>query len=354
MLGPQNELRVRIWAGAAEGAAVGVAVLPTSVRTHTFPSGYPTTKGTIDLLVRHIVEDSRKPRLRARVRELFRDLPQLDVEGELRAVWDFVLSHVRYMRDVLGTEHITYPDELDREVDDGTAAEDCESIAAYAAALLAAAGHASRLVIIGRRPDQPKRFSHCYLEVENYRTGQWIPFDTVGALEHGLALGQAVSWPGPIERFDLDGRKVLVMSGYDLRGCLCRDGGDGGSLRGALLGDALEDFQKGWADVHELLRPIAEGIAEYVPVVKPFVQAGDTIEQFGTGKKTATQAVAELKRELGAGGAAGAKKTNILPPPPAGKKPYTPPPPKKDAGSGTGTAVAAGGILALIAAAAGV
>jgi hypothetical protein len=327
-----------------------VAVLPTSVRTHTFPSGYPTTKGTIDLLVQHIVEDSRKPRLRARARELFRHLPQLDVEGELRAVWYFILSNVRYMRDVVGTEHLTYPEELDREVDDGTAAEDCESIAAYAAAILAAAGHASRLVIIGRRPDRPKRFSHCYLEVENYRTGQWIAFDTVGALEHGLQLGQAVSWPGPVERFDLDGRKVTVMSSSGLRGCLCSGTRDGGDLRGALLGDALEDFQKGWAEVHEALRPIAEGVAEYVPIAKPFIQAGDTIEQWGTGKKKASEAVAELKRQLG--GQAPAKKTTILPPPPAGKKPLAQKPPANES-SGAGGAIATGGILALLAAAAG-
>lgn len=177
---------------------------------HVFPSGYPTTAATLQWMARVVRDRESHPRIRARARQITADVDQLDVDGEIKAVWDWVTSHVRYLRDPLHTEHLTDPVELDEQIDDGDAAEDCEGIALYAATLLAAMGIASVFEAQGQDAAQPDRFTHCALLALNSRTHRAVSFDPVGALEfENFGLGDTVHRPGdPVERWTLEGRRL--------------------------------------------------------------------------------------------------------------------------------------------------
>jgi hypothetical protein len=186
-----------------------------------FPSGYGVTRGTVKLLAEAVRLYSVHPRIRARARQITAGLASMDIDGEIRAVWDFVLGHIRYLRDPIFAEYVTAPDKLDEMIDEGTGQEDCEGVALYAATLLASMGIESEFEIQGRNPAKPKRFSHCALRVLNPRTKQWISFDPIGHWEAqagtfgdaSFDLGDSLHLPGePIEHWQLDGRRS--MSGF--------------------------------------------------------------------------------------------------------------------------------------------
>src|SRR5438874_11348942 len=110
-----------------------------------YPDGESMTVGTLRTMAQLVRTQSEHPRIRARARRVLADagVASMDYDGMLRAVFAFVRDHVRYVRDPVGAEYVTDPVELDYQIDDGDAAEDCESLALYAATLLASIGMVS-------------------------------------------------------------------------------------------------------------------------------------------------------------------------------------------------------------------
>jgi hypothetical protein len=207
----------------------------------TFPRGYPTTEGTVKLLAEAVRFYHTHPVIRRRAREITAGIPSMDYDADIEAVWSFLHENVKYMRDPLFAEYVTSPVELDRQVDEGQAAEDCEGVSLYAATLLAAMGIESEFVIMGRNPQKPQRFTHCALRVKNPRTKQWTEFDLVGAWAYPgrFTLGDSmVSTSGPVEYWSLDGVKEGGIG--DLFGD-CP--GVSGDLFDDCLGDSFDDLQ---------------------------------------------------------------------------------------------------------------
>lgn len=227
------------------------------VQRFDFDRGYATTRGTVDLLTSLLREFHVHPRIVYRARSIVAGLPSMDMDAEIRAIWDFVVSNIRYVRDPVGAEWITLPAArkpdslgLDELIDYGQAQEDCESIALYAAALLAAIGIPVEFEIQGRDPERPQRFTHCALSVMNPRTGERISFDPIGYFESmrpespyygsGFDLGDSMHLPGePLERYRISGDQVL----------------------GALFGD--EQLGDALANVEQYGNPIAQGLSQY-------------------------------------------------------------------------------------------
>lgn len=210
--------------------------LPERVTVYQFPGGYPGTAATLRLMSQVLREEYGDPRMRARFRTITRDVAPLDVWGEVEAVWNFCLENIRYQRDPPGIEHITRPVDLDKQIERGTAAEDCESMALYAATLLAAGGIPSAWEAQGRDRARRDRFKHCSLIVTNPRTGEEASFDLVGAVEvDGFTLGDTLHRDGdPVERWSaLDGERIAMGGMHGLFG----DSGAG-------MGDAASDW---WA-----------------------------------------------------------------------------------------------------------
>ncbi len=193
------------------------ATAPNSTTTNYGQAGYGANLVTLRMMCGAVRDRHTVERFRTRLRGIFAtaNLRPMDTAGEIRAVWDFVLGNVRYMLDPLSAEHITDPLTLDQQVDEGTAAEDCESIALYAATLFAANGMRSAFQIMGRDARDPKNFRHCALIVVDPRTLEPISFDPIGYWEgqergFSFGLGDTLHKPGePVEYWDsLECRRV--------------------------------------------------------------------------------------------------------------------------------------------------
>lgn len=234
--------------------------LPDRVARVDVPVGYDGTLRTVRMMVDAIREGYLHPRLRWRARTLFAGLEPFDYDGEIGAVWQHVVNNVRYQKDPLGVEHITTPAELDAEIDEGLAAEDCESMVVYAASLLAAAGIPSQIEIIGWDPSKPDRYRHVALVVVHPTTGREISFDPVAAQRYRgrFALGDTTWRTGlPRKRFTLDGDEVTMREYFN-------DQGDGSS---SLMGCAFGDLGVTAADV---LGPITGALKSVSPYLGPY------------------------------------------------------------------------------------
>lgn len=191
------------------------------------PDGYDGSAATVEIMAEWVrrratggdgspADLADTEQLRTRTRELFAGVESLDDFGEIRAVWDFINTHVRYQRNNLGAQHLTDPAELDRQIDEGDAAEACASLAMYAAALFAVAGRRSQFVIGEKDPKKPGEFTHAWLrvEVKRPRSG-WLWFDPVGFAywPATFQLGDTVSKPGELlELWNLDGERIARMA----------------------------------------------------------------------------------------------------------------------------------------------
>jgi len=224
--------------------------MPDRVQRLTFAGGYPGTVSTVQLLGQLALKGAQSPRIRARARGLFAGLGMNDLAGRAAAVWDFILESVTYLNNPLGAQHITEPDRLDAEIDEGTAGECCASISVYAAALFGSVGILSRFVIVGWDPREPSKFRHVYLELVDKKTRTVIPFDPVGAMQVGesFELGDSLAHDGmPIQRWGLDGKQLAAGQlgetdwGAIIRGALnsVAKGADQFGPYGQLVGGAL-------------------------------------------------------------------------------------------------------------------
>lgn len=239
--------------------------MTTAPSTHdvfNFPPGYRTTEGTLRVMADVVKRRHTDPRMRNRVRSIFYDynVPSADHDAEIAAVYDFIIRHIRYQRDPLGVEYITDPVTLDEQIDEGGAAEDCESLALYAATLFAAAGLPSEFDIMGPRAGE-QRFTHCALAVQNPRTKAWTSFDPVGEYHYpgNFTLGDTIFIEGMArERWGLDGKRVGM-----------------GDFLETAFGDGAEDLQSA--------KKYGDPVANVVGTLGPYGALVSGLWQVGTG-----------------------------------------------------------------------
>lgn len=190
------------------------------VHRREFPPGYPTTVGTLQWMAELVRNQHLDPRIRNRALGIFAraGVASHDYDGQIGAIWDFILQRVRYVRDPLGAEHLTEPVELDHRIDEGTAAEDCESLATYAATLFASVGIVSEFEAQAKNAAKPDTFTHCSLQVQHPETKRWISFDLVGAsrFPETFGLGDTLHRANErVELWTLDGNRREAMSYFD-------------------------------------------------------------------------------------------------------------------------------------------
>lgn len=181
-----------------------------------------TTEGTLREMSRIVEREHRDPRIIARARSLVGGCQSMGYACEAQAVWDFIIDHVRYVRDPVGAEHITTPIGLDTQIDEqGFAQEDCESIALYAAALLSALGARCEWEIMGQDPARPTKFSHCALRVWEPYSKSWISFDPVGYFDaqhrgtNDFDLGDTMLKAGdPMRHYTMTGEQTLLGEAF--------------------------------------------------------------------------------------------------------------------------------------------
>ncbi|HLW53229.1 MAG TPA: transglutaminase-like domain-containing protein [Candidatus Angelobacter sp.] len=108
-------------------------------------------------------------------------VPAFDFAGEVRAVYEWVLRNIRFVRDIAGVETLRGAREILT-----VRAGDCDDInGILLPTLLATIGAHVRLVTISSHPQFPADFSHIYCEVEI--NGCWIALD---AARRNAAFGR--------------------------------------------------------------------------------------------------------------------------------------------------------------------
>jgi hypothetical protein len=99
-------------------------------------------------------------------------IQQFDFVGEVKAIYEWVKSNIRFTKDIAGIETLRTAREILL-----VRAGDCDDInSILLSSLLATIGHDVRLVTISSDPEAPRVFSHIYIEVE--MGGQWVPLDS--------------------------------------------------------------------------------------------------------------------------------------------------------------------------------
>lgn len=122
---------------------------------------------TLGYMRQFVEEYKTHPLIRETALSLVQRLPQKDFHGEIDKLFQFVQTHIRYVRDIHEIETVQSPVKT-LEYGQG----DCDDKAVLLAALLQSLGHPTRFHAVGFRP---RHISHVLLEVN---TGdRWLPLD---------------------------------------------------------------------------------------------------------------------------------------------------------------------------------
>ena len=117
--------------------------------------------------------------------EICNGLGSKDYASEIIAIYYFVLSRTRYMRDPRTIELVRAPHVVVKELATGATPNlDCDDMTALLVALLLAIGAEVRIVTVAFRKAiyQGKvQYSHVYCQAREPRTGAWITLDPVAA-----------------------------------------------------------------------------------------------------------------------------------------------------------------------------
>lgn len=161
-------------------------------------SGDAGTEQTISKM-RELVDSAlRNPSIIRLAKDIVASAPAYNETAEAQAIYNWVLSNIRFTRDPVSKETLYPPAEL-LKIRSG----DCDDISMLVATLLMAVGIPARLVTVSANPSSSD-FSHVY--AEGQIEGEWTPIDPARV---DSAFGQ-----GPAMYF----RKrawSLTDSGYD-------------------------------------------------------------------------------------------------------------------------------------------
>jgi hypothetical protein len=139
----------------------------------------------VDTTVRKMVElahsqyGSKSSRIRALAIDIVRgaNIPDKDYYGEMVAIHNWVRDNIRYVRDPIGQETLSYPEETAFN----SRAGDCDDLSTLEMALLGAIGMESYPVVVGMFPGH---FSHVYIHGKvppgkGRNAGKTIPLDPI-------------------------------------------------------------------------------------------------------------------------------------------------------------------------------
>jgi hypothetical protein len=134
-------------------------------------------------MVRQLVDEGlTDPRVRRTATEILKTsgAPAYDDQAEVRAIFEWVRTHIRFVKDMVGKEMLQ-PAWAVLE----TGAGDCDCLnTILLPSLLGAVGYPTRAVTVAADPHDPKSFSHIYIEalLADYAGNPyWIPLDVARA-----------------------------------------------------------------------------------------------------------------------------------------------------------------------------
>ncbi|MGP4056044.1 transglutaminase-like domain-containing protein [Mycobacterium sp. 4D054] len=156
----------------ANGTALAETEAPLRITTTRIPSGSRGTDWTVERIRSFILDGAKDFTVRRRVVDILRAqrIRARDYLGEIKALFEWVQSNIRYTRDPHRVELLHSARRM-LELRAG----DCDDMTILLGAMLQSIGHPVRIVVIGPNPRRPNLFTHVYPEVR-FR-GRWIAVD---------------------------------------------------------------------------------------------------------------------------------------------------------------------------------
>ena len=117
-------------------------------------------------------------RIRLRAEEILAPVAEKDEEGEVAAIYDFVVRSLHYVDDPADIELIKNPLLLDDSVTkDGTFMGDCDDASGYLAALLKSVGYPVQFVIVTPENAPGFDYRHIFCRVWLNQKRVWLSLD---------------------------------------------------------------------------------------------------------------------------------------------------------------------------------
>jgi hypothetical protein len=127
--------------------------------------------------------------VRAMTEDVVSGIRGKDYLGEILAVRNFGMTHLRYLNDPLHVELIKDPERIVEEIrQNGQALVDCDEIAELIATMLMQLGRKAEYVVVGF--NAPGDFSHVFTRVKEPKSGQWIVCDPVAGSDERTMLSR--------------------------------------------------------------------------------------------------------------------------------------------------------------------
>lgn len=157
---------------------------------------------TVATMVRAALESQNDFSVRLLTEEICRNLASKDYSSEALAIYYFVLTHTRYMRDPRTVELVRAPYVVVKEILAGKVPNlDCDDLATLLAALLLATGAEVRYVTVAFQNAfyrGQRQYSHVFVQAKEPRTGAWVTLDPVAAEKTAQMMNRtkaAMFWP---------------------------------------------------------------------------------------------------------------------------------------------------------------
>jgi transglutaminase-like putative cysteine protease len=143
-----------------------------SISLGRIPKGYSGTRKTVEQILRLIREGAKDFCVRQTAIDILFEcgVRPKNYLGEIRALFEWVKTNVRYTRDIHRVELLHSPRRM-LELRAG----DCDDMTILLGTMLKAVGHPIRLALVGFNPRKRTLFTHIYLEA--FCRGRWIPLD---------------------------------------------------------------------------------------------------------------------------------------------------------------------------------
>ena len=152
-------------------------MVPMTVERVSIGEGFGGTLDTLTLMRQLAREGSRMPDIRQGALNCIWLQPARFDLHEVRAIFEFVRDHIRYVRDPLHFESVATPSQTLL-----MKCGDCDDKSTLLAAMLESVGYPNRFVVTGYHDAQPE---HVYLQV--FANGEWINADATEKMPLGYA-----------------------------------------------------------------------------------------------------------------------------------------------------------------------
>ena len=131
--------------------------------------------------------------VRAMTEDVVSGIRAKDYLGEILAVRNFGITHLRYLNDPVHVELIKDPERIVEEIrSNGQALVDCDESAEIIATMAMQLGRKAEFVVVGF--SNPGDFSHVFARVMEPKSGEWIVCDTVAGSDERTMLSRVSTY----------------------------------------------------------------------------------------------------------------------------------------------------------------